>query len=131
MALWRFMDYCSEAGNNLIEEWYRDQSEDVQADFDLTLKNLSIAPDWRGMKEFKSLGVEGMCEIRFTTKNVQYRPAGSFGPGDHVFTIWIGCTKKQRIYNPPDAFEKALKRKRDFYNKNRNQQRGTLRERII
>jgi hypothetical protein len=45
MALWRFMDYCSEAGNNLIEEWYLDQSENVQADFDATLKNLSITPE--------------------------------------------------------------------------------------
>jgi hypothetical protein len=131
MALWRFMDYYSEAGNNLIEEWYLDQSENVQADFDTTLKNLSIAPDWRGMKEFKSLKMDGLCEILFKTDGVQYRPTGSFGPGAQTFTIWIGCSKKQNVYNPPDAFEKAKKRKRDYYNKQKSQQKGTLRERIV
>jgi hypothetical protein len=131
MALWRFMDYCSEAGNNLIEEWYRDQSENVQADFDVTLKNLSITREWRGLREFKSLSMDGLCEIRFKTDGVQYRPTESFGPGDQTFTIWIGCSKKQNIYRPPDAFEKAKKRKRDYYNKQKSQQKGTLRERII
>jgi hypothetical protein len=51
-------------------------------------------PDWRGMKEFKALGMEGLCEIRFKTDNVQYRPTGSFGPGDQTFTIWIGLQQE-------------------------------------
>ncbi|HCC57738.1 MAG TPA: hypothetical protein DEQ47_10840 [Solibacterales bacterium] len=55
MRIWRFMDYCSEAGNDLIEEWYLRQPAAVQADFDVTLKNLSIAEDWRGLTSFKTL----------------------------------------------------------------------------
>jgi len=30
MALWRFLDYHSAAGNNLIEEWYLDQPEEAK-----------------------------------------------------------------------------------------------------
>src|SRR5437762_2423997 len=108
---WRFFDYCSEAGNNLIEEWYQNQAEEAQADFDTTLKYLSITEDWRGLKEFKMLGRDGLGEIRFRTNNVQYRPAGSFGPGDRMFTIWVGCKKKQNVFDPPDAFEIAIKRR--------------------
>lgn len=125
MGLWQFMDYCSEAGNNLIEEWYQDQSAAVQADFDQVLKTLSIAKDWRGMQEFKALG-DGLCELRFKTGRVQYRPAGSFGPGRMTFSIWIGCKKKMNVYDPPDAFKRARKRRSLF-----EQGKGRLRERIV
>jgi hypothetical protein len=108
MALWRFADYCSPAGNNLIQEWYEDLPEEAQAEFDVTLKALSIAEDWRGRKEFKHLGRKGLGEIRFSSLGVQYRPAGCF-EGQKRFAIYIGCFKKGNVYNPPDAFELALK----------------------
>jgi hypothetical protein len=112
MALWKFMDYCSPAGNNLIDEWYHGLPEEAQADFDVTLKTLSITEDWRGLSEFKHQGDEGLCEIRFSTGNVQYRPAGFFGPGARTFSIYIGCLKKGKVYSPPDAFDSAKKRRR-------------------
>lgn len=124
MRPWRFFDYCSEAGTNLIEAWYVDLHEEAQADFDITLKNLSITEDWRGLKEFKMLG-NGIGEIRFKSANVQHRPMGSF-EGERVFAIWVGCTKKQNVYKPPDAFELASKRRKLY-----KQRKGSLRERII
>ena len=36
LAAWRFVDYCSEAGNDLIEEWYLDLPDETQAEFDVT-----------------------------------------------------------------------------------------------
>ena len=120
------MDYCSEAGNNLIEERHEDQKAEVQAEFDTVLKFLQITQDWHGMKEFTSLNKKGLCEIRFKVGNVQYRPTGSFGPGSKTFTIWIGCCKKMNIYDPPNAFNRALKR-RSLY----EQGRATIRERSI
>lgn len=119
------MDYCSAAGNNLIEDWYRALPEEAQADFDATLKFLSITEDWRGLKEFKMLGMEGLAEIRFKSRNVQYRPTGSFH-GERTFAIWVGCTKKQNVYDPPDAFDLALKRRKLF-----KRREGTLRERTV
>jgi len=126
MALWRFQDYHSAAGNNLIEEWYLDQPEDAQAEFDVTLKVLSITEDWRGLPEFKCLGRDGLCEIRFKAGNVQYRPAGCFGPGAKSFSIYVGCSKKGRIYSPADAFDLAIKRKSNVL-----RGEGFLRERFI
>ena len=126
MALWKFMDFHSEAGNSLIEEWYSKLDAQAKADFDTTLKNLSISPDWRGMKEFKHLGRKGLCEIRFKTANVQYRAAGFFGPGSHTFSILVGAKKKQRVYDPHDAFDLALKRRDGL-----KQGKGSLRERIL
>lgn len=111
MALWKFMDYRSPADNNLIEEWYSDLPEDAQAEFDVTLKTLSIVEDWRGMSEFKSLGRQGLCEIRFKAGNVQYRPLGFFGPGAKTFSIYVGCFKKGNVYHPPNAFDIALDRR--------------------
>jgi hypothetical protein len=111
MGLWRFMDYCSPARNNLVEEWYQDLPEEAQAEFDVTLKVLSIVQDWRGMAEFKSLGLDGLCEIRFKALNVQYRPMGYFGPGAKRFSIYVGSKKKGSVYTPPDAINLADKRR--------------------
>ncbi|MCX6636368.1 MAG: hypothetical protein NT090_15005 [Acidobacteria bacterium] len=123
------MDYCSEAGNNLIEEWYWAQDAHVRADFDSTLKTLSITEDWRGLKEFKMLGRAHphLGEIRFRTRNVQYRPIGSFGPGRKIFAIWVGCQKKQNIYDPPNALALAGHRRRLFL----NERKGSLHEHIV
>jgi hypothetical protein len=129
MALWRFMDYHSEAGNNMIQEWYSRRDPDVRADFDTTLSNLSIASasEWRDMKEFKHLGRgEGLCEIRFTTANVQHRVLGFFGPGEHTFSLYVGATHKQKIYKPPNAFDLAVKHRNSVKNG-----KGSLRERPL
>jgi hypothetical protein len=105
------MDYCSAAGNNLIEEWYWSLLDEARAEFDVTLKILSIAEDWRGMSEFKCLGINGLCEIRFKAGKVQHRPAGFFGPGPKTFSVYVGCQKKGKTYKPPDAFELAIERR--------------------
>jgi hypothetical protein len=111
MALWRFMDYCSPARNNLIEEWYQSLPDEAKSEFDVALKVLSIVEDWRGVHEFKCLGFGGLCEIRFKALNVQYRPAGYFGPGARCFSIYVGCKKKGKVYTPPDAFDLASERR--------------------
>lgn len=119
------MDYCSPAGKNLIEDWYQSLGPSAKADFDTTLKTLAITEDWRGLKQFKMLQ-RGLGEIRFKTDNVQYRPAGFFGPGERTFSIYVGCTKKQNVYDPPDAFELARKRKANV-----DSGQGGLRERFV
>jgi len=126
MGLWRFLDYRSPGKNNLIEAWYQDLPPVAQAEFDVTLKTLSISEDWRGRPEFKHLGREGLCEIRFKAANIQYRPAGFFGPGPKCFSIYIGCQKKGGKYDPPNAFDLAIKNKRSV-----ERGEGSLVERFI
>lgn len=125
MAVWKFMDYCSPAGNNLIQEWYENLPPQARADFDTTLKTLSITLNWRDLQQFKSLK-KGLGEIRFKSAGIQYRPAGYFGPGTRTFTIYVGCHKKQNIYVPPDAFNLAAKRKAKI-----EAGEGSLRERSV
>jgi hypothetical protein len=112
MKQWQIMDYCSEADNNLIEEWYHDLSMDAQAAFDWVTQELSGTADWRGRSDFKALRGKhsGFAEIIFRVENVQYRPVGCFGPSRRQFTLLVGCYKKQKVYNPPDAFDRAIKR---------------------
>ena len=124
---WRFFDYCSPAGNNLIEDWRVALSGNARADFDVVLKELSILHDWHNnSKSFKSLGKNGLCEIRFKCDGVQYRPAGFFGPESKSFSIYVGCHKKGKIYDPPDAFTRALRRKSQL-----DRGQGSLKERVI
>jgi hypothetical protein len=121
------MDYCSAADNNLIEKWYCNLPEEAQAEFDVTLKALSITEDWRELPGmFEHLGRDRLCTIKFKAGNVQYRPAGSFGPGDKRFSIYVGCRKKGKVFTPPDAFDLAIERRAKV-------QRGeaSLRERIV
>jgi hypothetical protein len=127
LALWRFFEYYSAAGNNLIAEWYLDLPAEAQAEFDVTLKTLSITDDWRSVPEFQHLGRDGgLCEIRFKAAKIQYRPAGFFGPEKKCFSIYVGCRKKGKIYNPPDAFDLAVKRREKVSRKE-----GSLHERIV
>jgi hypothetical protein len=105
------MDYCSLAGNDLIANWFWDRPAAAQTEFDVALKILSITEDWRGMPEFKSLGRDGLCEIRFKAEKVQYRPLGFFGPGAKCFSIYVASFKKGEKYNPPNAFDLAFKNK--------------------
>jgi hypothetical protein len=128
MKHWRFMAYISEAGTNLILKWYESLDEDAQADFDITLNILAGTQDWRGLKQFKILSGKyvNLGEIRFVTNKVQYRPVGYFGPNTRQFTLLIGCSKKGRVYKPPDAFDTALKRLSLF-----RQGRGSIHEHSI
>jgi len=114
MKLWRFYDYCSPGGNNLIEDWYDGESADVQAAFDVTLNNLAGIQRWHDRTDFSMLGGKhaGLGEIRFKVANVQYRPVGFYGEQRRSFVLLVGASKKQRVYTPPNAFDLAVTRKR-------------------
>jgi len=115
MKFWRFYDYCSPAGNNLIEEWYDDQDVNVQAAFDATLNNLAGVRMWHDRTDFKMLHGKhsGLGEIRFKVGKVQYRPVGFYGDDERgTFILLVGASKKQNVFTPPNAFDLALTRQR-------------------
>jgi hypothetical protein len=92
-----------------------------QAELDVILtEHLGIVPAsaW-GLPDYAPLG-DGMGEIRWDCKKVAYRAYGSFEIG-MVFRIWLVATKTRKrkgkqTTDPPDAIEKAKKRRRDFVN---------------
>lgn len=91
------MDYCSPAGNNLIEEWYSDLPDEAQAEFDVTLKVLSITEDWRELSEFDNLGREGLCEIRFKANKVRTDQQVFSALVLDVFQSTLAARKKARF----------------------------------
>jgi len=98
-GLWRFLDYhCG--GNNLIEEWYLDQPEEAQAEFDVTLKTLSITEDCEDC-------LSSIVRARWIMRNpIQGRknPVSSsriLRTWGEVLSIYVGCSKKGRIYTRP------------------------------
>ena len=72
MGLWRFMDYITEDGRDLIHEWYESQSDEVRVEFDVTLAILGATEDWTSdcVEEFKPLTKthDGLGEIRFLNR---------------------------------------------------------------
>lgn len=115
LAKWTFRFYVSASGRRVVEKWYEEQDDAVQAKFDAVLEYLSqrdlsewIRPDYAPLSGRQS----GLGELRFSHGGKVYRPLGCFGPERFEFTILIGCSKKGRRYDPPDALDTALDRKK-------------------
>lgn len=140
MAAWRFLDYITEEGSNLISDWYEAQDDEVKVQFDVTLDILSAISDWEAdeVEEFKPLtnAHVGLGEIVFHivvprqgTRNEhkrRFRPVGIW-PTDteHEFVLLMGCEKYGRTYIPHAAFDTALTHLRRF-----REGRGTTREHV-
>lgn len=140
MIPWSFKDYWTEDGRNLIQEWYEDQGEEVQAAFDGTLLRLRTVDDWldRKVKEFDLLRKQhnGLGELRFcvwgnhpgTGKlfRRRFRPAGIWRPKKREFILLLGCEKRDGNYIPHGAFDLALQYKRLLV----EQRRGAIHEHV-
>lgn len=118
MMLWRFDEFVHgvESLRGIIKD---DMAVGPRAELDVILTEHLGIREIAGWKKpyYLSLG-DGLGEIRFTVDNVEYRIFGSFG-GRGVFRMWLAATKHRKrkgkqATDPPDAIEKARKRKRDF-----------------
>lgn len=113
LALWTFRCYVSSSGRRAVREWYNQQSDEVQAAFDVSLEFLAqrSRDEWR-RPHFDQLSgqMRQIGEIRFKVDK-QYRVLGFFGPNRWDFTMVIGCTKKGSVYDPPSALSTALERR--------------------
>jgi hypothetical protein len=126
MALWRFLDYCTDdhPPRNLIQIWYGEQDLDVQAAFDATVTLLAATEDWRKAKEFGELKREhvGLGELRFAVDMKRrgkrtirrFRPVGIWCEERREFIFLMGCEKAKGVYAPADAFDLALRHKARF-----------------
>ncbi len=113
MAIWTFMDYVSPAGNNQITSWSEDTlSIQGQSDLNELLRVLSKTEVWV-YPDFKSLSgnLKGFGEIRWKEGGKQMRLIGVAGVTKQ-YILLIGCSHKGRVYDPPDALDTALTRKK-------------------
>ncbi len=113
---WRFWDF-TQAVNNAIEDWYNDElSENAQNLFNSILKinrKVENPTQWGDLKFLKGkAGRERIWELRFYCDKRAYRVLGYFGPERKQATLLIGCYHKQGVYEPADALDTAIKRKK-------------------
>lgn len=110
---WRFFDYLEGSGNP-IEEWFQGLSEDGQNTFRDLLKTNSKAdrPDqWMGSEPMEGeLKAHGIWEWRFFADGKQQRVLGIFGNNRKEAIFLIGCSHKQKVYDPRDCLKTAIRR---------------------
>jgi len=114
MVLWQFWVYHTATGRDVIQDWRRKDLEPQQrADMDSHLLIWRNQKQWDA-KDFKALG-GGLFELRFTSCKKQLRLIGFHWPAKQLggldnFTFVMGCSHKQRIYDPADALGTAAQR---------------------
>jgi len=109
------MDYVSPAGINQIKKWSK-KSLTVQSrsDFETMLAILAKQKQW-GNPDFKILSGKnsGMGEIRFkSAQGTPIRVVGMKGETGGQYILLIGCSHKGKVYDPPDALDTAIQRKK-------------------
>lgn len=99
---------------DVIDQWYQQQPEDLQAKFDARIQYLRQQPiaNWKE-PHFKNLARDGkgLGEIRFEFQNVQYRPLGFFSETRLEFVLLLATTKKGNAFDPRNAIDLCQRRK--------------------
>lgn len=120
-SFWEFRDFVNESGENLIRDWTCRQPKKAQWRLLWLLRNLENTPPPLERKHGigKLTGeCKGLIEVIFKVAGVQYRPLACYGPGKDQITLLLGATKKsagkkdQTVFNPRNACQVALERKR-------------------
>ena len=111
---WAFEDFVYPNGNNPVESWCEQQTEEVQETLNSALKNMAGTDNhldwitWRGYLR-GSAKKQKIWEIGFFAEGRQHRILGVFS-GSKVVILLGGCYHKGKVYEPHDAIETAIKR---------------------
>ena len=113
--IWSICSFHTALGEPVFKRWYDSQNASVRASLDATLEFLETRPnnEWK-RPEFASLsGHKGIFEIRFKARGVQFRPLGCFGPTRQSFTLLVGASKKEDVWEPRAAILTATARMKE------------------
>ena len=114
MKRWSFKDYLSPADTNLIAKWYRkDLSVREQSMMDTLLTTLGNTENWSEdiFRPLHGAKYAGLWEIRWRGDQKRtLRLVGYLDTDRKEFTLLIGCNHKDKIYDPPGAFDTAVDR---------------------
>jgi hypothetical protein len=110
MQRWKLQQYVTSGGRGAIEDWRKKLPPGARADCDTFLKLMVKSKTWEP-PDLKLLrgDCHGLAELRWPSGGAQYRILGH-RLGENEFLMLIGCTHKQKIYDPPAAFETAKRR---------------------
>jgi hypothetical protein len=114
LCLWRLKSFAPDGKRTIVLDWFREQSDAVQASFEVRLKFLMSQPPeaWQRPYVAKLRGeCKGLYEIRFEVGNVQHRPIGYFS-AESEFTILAFATERGSKFNPHNVCQTANNRKR-------------------
>lgn len=115
------MDYVSPAGTNQIKKWSK-KILTIQelSDLETLLGVLAKTKQW-GMPDFRRLSgknLAGLGEIRWkSAQGTPLRIIGTAGTTAGQYVLLVGCSHKGTVYNPPEALNTAIQRKKDLLNK--------------
>jgi hypothetical protein len=117
MPGWRFLEYQTGLGRKVITDWRNGLPVGPRADMDLVLSDLAKSERWKWpqVDALKGDRYRGLIELRWKSSGVQHRIVGEYD-GPKRFLMYVGCTHKGNVYDPPDAFDIAYKRRRDRLN---------------
>ncbi len=116
MADWRFRCYFVEDNVDVLDKWKRDHANDdkLLARLDTRLRFLQQQPRDKWVRPYfdtLSDDCEGLGELRFEYKNVQYRFIG-FASGQMEYTWVMAAIEKSDKFVPVNTCETAQRLKR-------------------
>jgi hypothetical protein len=129
MDPWRFRQYVTAWDEWPFRDWYLHQSAAVRVAFDLARDALVHSDDWVRPRDqhFKELTDDHapLGEVRFWTHDFdrsgrplaryRWRVVGLLRPAERDFVMFGGAEERRnRTYDPPDAFDRAWRYYLDF-----------------
>ena len=117
MVLWLLYQYVSPMDRKAIDDW---RKRDLviggpRADLDTFLKNLVKKREWVYplIDSLKGERYRGLSELRWKSGRTPHRIFG-YQLGEFEYLMLVGCTHNKRKYNPPDAMETAVRRRKEI-----------------
>lgn len=116
---WTFCDFRAERGENVIQAWTDGSGTPAKARLNALIRHLSILD--RAFTRADKVGLlrktgpchgENLIELILKIDNVQYRPIGWYGPDERTVTLLVGATERGGKFDPRNACEQAVTRKR-------------------
>jgi hypothetical protein len=116
MRTWRFLQYVSPQGRAAIDDWRKALAVGPpRADLDVFLKTMAKLREWAppDIDTLKGSRYQGLLELRWKSGRKPHRILG-YQSADREYTMLVGCTHDGKKYDPPDAFETAVRRRKQI-----------------
>jgi hypothetical protein len=96
MDMWKFYDFLSARGDNLIRQWLDSLPDKASAKIDARILYMRAVPVWPEQYVSAITGWPGLVELRVGSAGNQYRPLGSYLPG-REFVLVLGAIEKGKL----------------------------------